>query len=117
MTAISEVCSLCASLRSQPRRSSVSWASLPWRVLVLAAILSVVGALLILFYSLIAAGIIVSSFVSFPDCSGVQHEERRFQMLFVGLLMFVPGFYHLRLAFYAMQGREGYHFSDIPDFD
>ena len=38
-------------------------------------------------------------------------------LLALGLLMFVPGFYHVRLAYYAFKEYPGYSFEDIPDFD
>lgn len=31
--------------------------------------------------------------------------------------MFIPGFYHVRIAYYAWKGYRGYSFEDIPDFD
>lgn len=38
-------------------------------------------------------------------------------MLIIGVLVFLPGFYHLRIAFYASKGYRGYSYDDIPDFD
>lgn len=38
-------------------------------------------------------------------------------LLALGLLMFVPGFYHVRIAYYAFQEYDGYSFDDIPSFD
>lgn len=37
-------------------------------------------------------------------------------LMALGLLMFVPGFYHVRIAVYAFQQRPGFSFDDIPDF-
>jgi len=31
--------------------------------------------------------------------------------------MFIPGAYHIRIAYYAYTGEQGYSFEDIPDFD
>uniref|UniRef100_A0A8C2GJ10 Uncharacterized protein n=1 Tax=Cyprinus carpio TaxID=7962 RepID=A0A8C2GJ10_CYPCA len=33
------------------------------------------------------------------------------------LEFFLPGFYHLRIAYYASKGYRGYSYDDIPDFD
>lgn len=38
-------------------------------------------------------------------------------MLILGSLMFIPGFYHVRIAYYAWKGYRGYSFEDIPAFD
>jgi hypothetical protein len=32
-----------------------------------------------------------------------------------GCFTFVPGFYHLRIAYYAWYRREGFEFAEIPD--
>jgi hypothetical protein len=31
--------------------------------------------------------------------------------------MFIPGAYHVRIAYYAFKGYIGYSFEDIPEFD
>jgi hypothetical protein len=31
--------------------------------------------------------------------------------------MFIPGAYHVRIAYYAFKGYEGYSYDDIPEFD
>jgi hypothetical protein len=33
-----------------------------------------------------------------------------------GMLVFIPGFYFSRLAWYAYRGRAGYSWADIPDW-
>lgn len=38
-------------------------------------------------------------------------------MLVLGLLMFIPGSYHVRIAYYAFKDEPGYSFDDIPDFN
>ena len=37
--------------------------------------------------------------------------------LILGLLMFIPGGYHVRLALYAYKGYKGFNYEDIPEFD
>lgn len=47
----------------------------------------------------------------------LQHQERTIPVLIIGILVFIPGFYHLRIAYYAYKGYRGYSYDDIPDFD
>lgn len=47
----------------------------------------------------------------------LQHRERTIPVLIIGILVFIPGFYHLRIAYYAYKGYSGYSYDDIPDFD
>uniref|UniRef100_A0A3Q0QTV3 Transmembrane protein 230 n=1 Tax=Amphilophus citrinellus TaxID=61819 RepID=A0A3Q0QTV3_AMPCI len=42
---------------------------------------------------------------------------RTVPVLIIGILVFLPGFYHLRIAYYASKGYPGYSYDDIPDFD
>lgn len=44
-------------------------------------------------------------------------NERAIPVLIIGILVFLPGFYHLRIAYYAAKGYRGYSYDDIPDFD
>ena len=46
-----------------------------------------------------------------------QYADRTYPLLILGSLMFIPGFYHVRIAYYAWKGYRGYSFEDIPDFD
>lgn len=46
-----------------------------------------------------------------------QHSDRTVPVLIIGILVFLPGFYHLRIAYYASKGYPGYSYDDIPDFD
>ncbi|CAG8477772.1 9556_t:CDS:2 [Ambispora gerdemannii] len=65
------------------------------------------GALGIIFGSLITAGIIA-------DDSWLDKGK---PFLFLGSLLFIPGAYHVRLAYYAYKEYEGYDFNQIPDWD
>uniref|UniRef100_A0A3Q3WLS4 Transmembrane protein 230 n=1 Tax=Mola mola TaxID=94237 RepID=A0A3Q3WLS4_MOLML len=47
----------------------------------------------------------------------LQHSDRTAPVLIIGILVFLPGFYHLRIAYYASKGYHGYSYDDIPDFD
>jgi len=35
----------------------------------------------------------------------------------IGAILFIPGFYHVRLAYYAWRKYEGFSFDDIPNDD
>jgi len=35
----------------------------------------------------------------------------------VGSLVFLPGFYHVRIAYWAWKGDKDFSFADIPDLD
>jgi hypothetical protein len=37
-------------------------------------------------------------------------------MVFLGCMLFLPGYYHGRIAYYAARGVPGYHFDAIPAF-
>ncbi|XP_043939078.1 transmembrane protein 230 isoform X1 [Protopterus annectens] len=46
-----------------------------------------------------------------------KQNDKAWPLLIIGILVFLPGFYHLRIAYYAAKGYRGYSFDDIPDFD
>ncbi|KAG3270781.1 hypothetical protein H1C71_023481, partial [Ictidomys tridecemlineatus] len=41
---------------------------------------------------------------------------RPIPVLIIGILVFLPGFYHLHIAYYSFKGYQGYSYDDIPDF-
>ncbi|KAL7981247.1 hypothetical protein Chor_002143 [Crotalus horridus] len=47
----------------------------------------------------------------------LQGTDRAVPVLIIGILVFLPGFYHLRIAYFASKGYRGYSYDDIPDFD
>lgn len=55
--------------------------------------------------------------VTAPGCVSLQETDRAIPVLIIGILVFLPGFYHLRIAYYASKGYRGYSYDDIPDFD
>uniref|UniRef100_A0A914C2M9 Transmembrane protein 230 n=1 Tax=Acrobeloides nanus TaxID=290746 RepID=A0A914C2M9_9BILA len=79
---------------------------IPWKAIVLAFGLFVFGSILILFSVALLLGIF-----------GEQYEDRKWPLMLLGVLMFIPGAYHVRIAYYAYIGEAGYSFDDIPDFD
>eukprot|EP00069_Balaena_mysticetus_P016148 bmy_09670T0 len=43
--------------------------------------------------------------------------DRAVPVLIIGNLVFLPGFDHLCIAYYASKSYRGYSYDDIPDFD
>uniref|UniRef100_A0A3B4B8G3 Transmembrane protein 230 n=1 Tax=Periophthalmus magnuspinnatus TaxID=409849 RepID=A0A3B4B8G3_9GOBI len=76
----------------------------PYKAIALAAVLFLIGSLLIVIGSLLLAGYF-------------GHSDRTVPVLIIGILVFLPGIYHLRIAYYASKGYPGYSYDDIPDFD
>ncbi|XP_034458173.1 transmembrane protein 230-like isoform X2 [Hippoglossus hippoglossus] len=77
----------------------------PYKAIALAVFLFLIGSLLIIFGALLLSGTIK-----------VEHPDRTIPVIIIGLLVFLPGFYHLRIAYYAAKGYRGYSYDDIPDF-
>ncbi|KAG0281857.1 hypothetical protein BGZ96_000997 [Linnemannia gamsii] len=80
---------------------------IPWKSIVLAVILLLIGIVGLTIGSLLKTGILVS-----PDWL-----DKGTVLLVLGALCFIPGSYHVGLAYYAYQEYEGYSFSHIPDLD
>ncbi|CAB1321901.1 unnamed protein product [Coregonus sp. 'balchen'] len=78
----------------------------PYKAIALATVLFLIGSLLISIGALLLAGYFE-----------VTHADRTVPVLIIGILVFLPGFYHLRIAYYASKGYRGYSYDDIPDFD
>ena len=78
----------------------------PWRAIALATFLFVAGWTAITFSALSITGYIKK----IP-------EEGPIVLMGLGFLMFIPGFYHVRIAYYAFKEYPGYSFDDIPDFN
>ncbi|KAI3362023.1 hypothetical protein L3Q82_012362, partial [Scortum barcoo] len=85
----------------------------PYKAIALAIFLFLIGSLLIIFGALLLAGTIQ---VEKTSLFCVQHPDRTIPVIIIGLLVFLPGFYHLRIAYYAAKGYRGYSYDDIPDF-
>ncbi|XP_061673486.1 transmembrane protein 230b [Syngnathoides biaculeatus] len=78
----------------------------PYKAIALATVLFLIGSLLIVIGSLLLTGYF-----------GVTDNDRSIPVLVIGVLVFLPGIYHLRIAYYAWKGYPGYSYDDIPDFD
>uniref|UniRef100_A0A8C6XIN1 Transmembrane protein 230 n=1 Tax=Naja naja TaxID=35670 RepID=A0A8C6XIN1_NAJNA len=78
----------------------------PYKAIALATVLFLIGTLLIIIGALLLAGYISQG-----------GTDRAVPVLIIGILVFLPGFYHLRIAYFASKGYRGYSYDDIPDFD
>ncbi|XP_071476238.1 transmembrane protein 230-like [Diadema setosum] len=79
---------------------------IPWRSIGVAIILFIMGTVLLTVGALLFTGVIPND-----------NEDRLWPIMILGVLLFIPGAYHVRLAFYAYRGYKGYSFEDIPDYD
>eukprot|EP01137_Pigoraptor_chileana_P004628 Opistho-2@46519 len=78
----------------------------PIKAILLATALFLFGSLFIVMGSLIMTGVIETSM-----------HDRAIPFLVLGSLLFIPGFYHVRIAYYTWKQYPGYSYDDIPDFD
>ena len=46
-----------------------------------------------------------------------QYADRTWPVLLLGAIMFIPGIYHVRIAYYAYKGYDGFSYEMIPEFD
>lgn len=79
---------------------------IPWKAITLAAFLFLVGTILLIVGSLIVTGHI-----------DTKYSDRLWPMIILGGIMFLPGAYHIRIAYCAYKQYPGYSFTDIPEFD
>uniref|UniRef100_A0AC11BHL3 Transmembrane protein 230 n=2 Tax=Artiodactyla TaxID=91561 RepID=A0AC11BHL3_SHEEP len=93
-------------MRSNLLKFKKSPPKIPYKAIALATVLFLIGAFLIIIGSLLLAGYISKG-----------GADRAVPVLIIGILVFLPGFYHLRIAYYASKGYRGYSYDDIPDFD
>lgn len=74
----------------------------PWKSIALALFLLALGSVL-----LIVSHLLFSSHMKGDDAQA-------YTFLILGILVFLPGFYETRIAYYAWRGCKGYAFSRIP---
>ena len=82
-------------------------AKVPYRAICLASFLLLIG-----------SSMIVIAIASFTGLALTYLPMDTIHVLIsLGLLMFIPGFYHVRIALLAFNQCPGYSYDDIPDFD
>ncbi|ENN75318.1 transmembrane protein 230 [Dendroctonus ponderosae] len=79
---------------------------IPWKAIALATTLLVIGTSLLVFGSLAISGRIQ-----------LEYPDRMWPMIIIGIIMFIPGAYHVRIAYYAYKEIPGFSFDDIPEFE
>ncbi|KAF2359236.1 Protein of unknown function DUF872 transmembrane [Trinorchestia longiramus] len=79
---------------------------IPWKSVILAVVLLVLGSLLLIVGSLLVTGHIHE-----------QYSDRTWPLIILGAIMFIPGSYHSYICYYAFKGYDGYSFESIPSFD
>ncbi|XP_066246667.1 transmembrane protein 230-like [Euwallacea similis] len=79
---------------------------IPWRAITLATLLLVIGTSLLVFGSLAVGGRIE-----------LEYPDRLWPIIIIGIIMFIPGAYHVRIAYYAYKQVPGFSFDDIPEFE
>ncbi|GFN78099.1 transmembrane protein 230-like [Plakobranchus ocellatus] len=79
---------------------------IPYKAILLATALFVAGSALIIVGSLLLTGYI-----------NAKYADRTWPVMILGAIMFIPGAYHIRIAYYAYKGYEGFTYEDIPEFD
>ena len=66
----------------------------------------------------LAAGLFIAgSALLLAGLVGAKFANSTWPMLIFGALMFIPGVYHVRIAYYAYRGYEGYTYDMIPHFE
>ena len=92
-------------MRSNLLKFKRSPPKIPYKAIALATVRFLIGTFLIIIGSLLRAGYISKGGADGPV-----------PVLIIGILVFLPGFYHLCIAYYASKGYRGYSYDDIPDF-
>ena len=80
---------------------------IPYKAIGLAVFLFTLGTIMCVIGGLLLSGIYIDQ----------KYNDRTWPVLCLGLIMFIPGFYHVRIAYYAWKRVPGYYYSDIPDWD
>ena len=80
---------------------------IPWKAIGYAAILFVLGTVLLLCGCLIHVGHIDNQ----------RYGDRLWPLIIFGSLLFIPGSYHVFIAIQTFRGVPGYDFEDFPSYD
>ncbi|XP_071947075.1 transmembrane protein 230-like [Antedon mediterranea] len=99
-------------MKNESEFSDLQWKTLdepkiPKRSILIAFLLFVMGTILL------TVGVLLFTNTWFD----VKYHDRTWPVIVIGCILFIPGAYHVRLAYYAYKGYKGYKFDDIPDYD
>jgi len=78
----------------------------PWKAIIYAIILFLLGSGLLTFGLLVVTGHIIDT----------HYQERFWPIVILGALMFIPGSYHTYFAYKAFKGDPEWNFDEFPDF-
>lgn len=87
--------------------SSARTPKVPYKSIILAALLFFIGTILLVVGSLLVTGSIIPA----------EYADRTIPVLILGVIAFLPGSYHTYLAWAAFRQYHGYSYQDIPSFD
>lgn len=76
----------------------------PWKSIALAVVLLAFGCLFL----------VISQFIYTEHMEG--DSSQAYGFLVLGILLFLPGFYETRIAYYSWRGYKGYSYSRIPAY-
>ncbi|CAM6093016.1 unnamed protein product [Calypogeia fissa] len=79
--------------------------TVPWKSVFLALFLLAFGTIFL----------IISHFMFTEHMGG--DSSQAYGFLILGILIFLPGFYETRMAYYSWRGAKGYSWSSIPAYD
>ena len=79
---------------------------IPWRAIQRSAVLFIFGSISI-----------TVSLLMFTGYIHAQYSDGAWPLLIIGIITFLPGFYYIRIAYYAWKGYSGFSFKDIPYYD
>jgi len=65
--------------------------------------------------SLLLVAVGLACFIGGIDLVVTQNATHGFAFIVLGVLVFLPGVYFAKVAYYAYKGYRGVHFSHIPD--
>ena len=87
------------------KHRSLDYHHIPWKGIILAFILTIIGSFIIIVFICSQMG-----WIQFKP-------DDNFTFLTLAFITLVPGFYHCMIAFRAFRGYEGYSFDDIADLN
>lgn len=80
---------------------------IPYKAILLAVGLFVAGSIMIVIGSLLVSGYYIDP----------KYSDRTWPVLILGAIMFIPGIYHVRIAYYSYKGYDGFSYEMIPEFE